>query len=186
VSTCRPIAIGIVIPLGSAWWDIWEYLLCAHTHSNPHWNMHVFVVKFFFLLLLDFSLVNKDFQKVLLSCCERSFCKDRSRTLWRSHCPINEKQNVYVLGLLHGFEACALTMSDLQSLDSVINGFLMKLFATKSIETAKYINSKLILFFLCPAHYGQNTYSFITAPTLLNLGQPNFARCLAVSWAATL
>jgi len=28
--------------------------------------------------------------------------------------------------------------------------------------------------------------SLITAPTSLNGGQPNFARCLAVSWAGTL
>jgi len=27
---------------------------------------------------------------------------------------------------------------------------------------------------------------FVTAPTLLNEGQPNFARCWAISWAATL
>jgi len=27
---------------------------------------------------------------------------------------------------------------------------------------------------------------FVTAPTSLNGGQPNFARCLAVSWAGTL
>ena len=27
---------------------------------------------------------------------------------------------------------------------------------------------------------------FITAATLLNGGQPNFARCLAVSWTGTL
>jgi len=27
---------------------------------------------------------------------------------------------------------------------------------------------------------------FVTAPTSLNEGQPNFARCLAVSWAGTL
>jgi len=29
-------------------------------------------------------------------------------------------------------------------------------------------------------------YGFVTAPTSLNGGQPNFARCLAVSWAGTL
>ena len=28
--------------------------------------------------------------------------------------------------------------------------------------------------------------AFVTAPTSLNGGQPNFARCLAVSWAGTL
>jgi len=27
---------------------------------------------------------------------------------------------------------------------------------------------------------------FVAAPTLLNGGQPNFARCLTISWAATL
>jgi len=27
---------------------------------------------------------------------------------------------------------------------------------------------------------------FITAATMLNVGQPNFTRCLAISWAATL
>jgi len=31
-----------------------------------------------------------------------------------------------------------------------------------------------------------NFASFVTAPTSLNGGQPNFARCLAVSWAGTL
>jgi len=35
--------------------------------------------------------------------------------------------------LLYGLEACFLTMSDLQSLDFVINGFFIRLFATKSI-----------------------------------------------------
>jgi len=29
-------------------------------------------------------------------------------------------------------------------------------------------------------------HGFVTAPTSLNGGQPNFARCLAVSWAGTL
>jgi len=41
--------------------------------------------------------------------------------------------------LVYGLEACPLTKSDLQSLDSVINNrFFMKLFTTKSIETVKY------------------------------------------------
>jgi len=33
---------------------------------------------------------------------------------------------------------------------------------------------------------GFRILSFATAPTSLNRGQPNFARCLAVSWAGTL
>ena len=33
---------------------------------------------------------------------------------------------------------------------------------------------------------GVSRLSFVTAPTLLNGRQPNFARCLAVSWAGTL
>jgi len=36
--------------------------------------------------------------------------------------------------LLYGLEACPLTTSDLQSLDFLINRFLMKLFTTKNIE----------------------------------------------------
>ena len=40
--------------------------------------------------------------------------------------------------LLYGLEACPLTKSDLQSLDFVINRFVMKLFTTKSIETVNF------------------------------------------------
>ena len=39
--------------------------------------------------------------------------------------------------LLYGLEANPLTKADLQSLDSVINRFFMKLFVTKNIETVK-------------------------------------------------
>ena len=38
-----------------------------------------------------------------------------------------------------------------------------------------------------PANFkGVSRLGFVTAPTLLNGRQPNFARCLAVSWAGTL
>ena len=40
--------------------------------------------------------------------------------------------------LLSGLEACPLAKSDVQSLDFVINRFVMKLSTTKSIETVKY------------------------------------------------
>jgi len=39
--------------------------------------------------------------------------------------------------LLYGFEVCPMKMSDLRSLDSVINRFLMKLFKTNAIGTVK-------------------------------------------------
>jgi len=62
--------------------------------------------------------------KKSLSCCERSFCKDRSRCLWRSHSPINKKK-MSTSAILYDLEACPLciTKSDLQFFDFVINIF---------------------------------------------------------------
>jgi len=39
--------------------------------------------------------------------------------------------------LLYGLEVCPLTVSDLRSLDSVINRFFMKLFCTNVMDTVK-------------------------------------------------
>jgi len=49
--------------------------------------------------------------------------------------------------LLYGLEVCPLTVSDLRSLDFVINRFFMKLFCTNVIDTVKicqeYFNFEL-------------------------------------------
>jgi len=37
-----------------------------------------------------------------------------------------------------------------------------------------------------PANFNRFHLGFLTAPTSLNIGQPNFVRCLAVSWASIL
>jgi len=34
--------------------------------------------------------------------------------------------------------------------------------------------------------FAKNAIGYVTAPTSLNAGQPNFAQCVAVSWAGTL
>jgi len=39
--------------------------------------------------------------------------------------------------LLYGFDACALTKSELSSLDFIVNRFFMKLFKTNNIDVVK-------------------------------------------------
>jgi len=51
---------------------------------------------------------------------------------------------MYTYTLLHGVEACALTKSELSSLDFVVNKFFMKLFRTNNIGVVKS----------CQLHFG--------------------------------
>ena len=48
--------------------------------------------------------------------------------------------------LLYGLEACPLTKTDLQSLDFVINRFLMKLIATSNTEIVKCCQEYFVFF----------------------------------------
>ena len=75
-------------------------------------------------------------QKIILSLGKCYIWKDWSHRIRGGNFAVDKEQ-------MHGFDACALTKSELSSLDFIVNRFFMKLFKTNNIDVVKSCQSYL-------------------------------------------